>query len=82
MVLVVVGCCEARYVRSWRAWFTEVDELSVFSNPDLGDPARGAVTRSVCGLSGRSPEAVRVRLRAEALPGFLDGWEAEHGADC
>lgn len=57
----------------------KVDKLSVSFDPDLGDAVRAAAKRSGRGLSGWLAEAAAARLRAEALAGFLDGWEADHG---
>lgn len=56
-----------------------VDKLSVSFDHDLGDAVRAAAKRSGRGLSGWLADAATARLRAEALAGFLDTWEAEHG---
>ena len=58
----------------------KVDKLSVSFDPNLGDAVRAAARRSGRGLSGWLAEAAAARLRAEALAGFLDSWEAGHGA--
>lgn len=58
----------------------KVDKLSVSFGPDLGDAVRSAASRSGRGLSGWLAEAAAAKLRSEALAGYLDAWEAEHGS--
>lgn len=57
----------------------KVDKLSVSFEPDLGDAVRSAAAQAGKPVSSWLAEAAASKLRAEALAGFLAGWEAEHG---
>jgi hypothetical protein len=56
-----------------------VDKVSVSFDPDLGESIRAAAHRSRKPVSVWLAEAAEVKLRNEALSGFLDQWEATHG---
>jgi len=57
-----------------------VDKMSVSFDAELGEAIRAAARQSGRPLSSWLAEAAGSKLRAEALTGYLDGWEAEHGA--
>ena len=56
-----------------------VDKLSISFDPELGDAVRAAAAQAGQPVSSWLAEAAASKLRAEALAGFLDGWESEHG---
>jgi hypothetical protein len=56
----------------------KVDKLSISFDPELGDAVRAAAAEAGKPLSAWLADAAASKLRAEALAGFLDGWEAEH----
>lgn len=58
----------------------KVDKLSVSFEPDLGDAVRSAAAHVGKPVSSWLAEAATSKLRAEALAGFLAGWEAKQGA--
>ncbi len=58
----------------------KVDKMSISLDAALGDEVRASARRASQGLSAWLAEAAAARLRAEALAGFLDDWENEHGA--
>jgi hypothetical protein len=57
----------------------KVDKLSVSFDPELGDAVRSAAAQAGKPLSAWLAEAAAGKLRAEALEGFLAGWETKHG---
>ena len=57
----------------------KVDKLSISFEPELGDAVRAAAAQAGKPVSSWLAEAAAIKLRAEALANFLDGWEAEHG---
>ncbi len=57
----------------------KVDKLSISFAPELGDAVRSAAAQAGKPLSSWLAEAAASKLRAEALAGFLAGWESEHG---
>jgi hypothetical protein len=57
-----------------------VDKLSISFESQLAEAVRAAAARAGRPLSSWLAEAAAVKLRAEALAGFLAEWEAEHGA--
>ena len=57
----------------------KVDKLSISFEPELGDAVRSTASQAGKPVSSWLAEAAASKLRAEALAGFLDGWEAEHG---
>jgi hypothetical protein len=57
----------------------KVDKMSISFDADLGESVREAARRAGSGLSSWLADAAAAKLRAEALAGFLDEWEREHG---
>jgi hypothetical protein len=57
----------------------KVDKMSISFEADLGESVREAARRAGTGLSSWLADAAAAKLRAEALAGFLDEWEREHG---
>lgn len=57
----------------------KVDKMSISLEAQLGEEVRASARRSGQGLSSWLASAAAARLRAEALTGFLDDWEADHG---
>jgi hypothetical protein len=58
----------------------KVDKMSISMGASLGDEVRKSARRSRQGLSSWLSEAAAARLRSEALAGYLEDWEYEHGA--
>jgi hypothetical protein len=58
----------------------KVDKISVSFDHELGDAVRAAAGGRGQPLSSWLAEAAASKLRAEALAGFLETWELEHGA--
>jgi hypothetical protein len=58
----------------------KVDKMSISLDPELGDAVRAAAAEAGQPLSSWLAEAAASKLRAEALAGFLEDWQAEHGA--
>ncbi len=54
--------------------------MSVPFDAVLGDDVRRPARAAGVGLSSWLAGAAAAKLRVEALRGFLDAWEAEHGA--
>jgi hypothetical protein len=63
----------------WYAAAMKVDKMSISLEAELGDQVRASAHRSGRGLSSWLAAAAAAQLRVEALAGFLDDWEAEHG---
>jgi hypothetical protein len=58
----------------------KVDKMSISFDPELGDAVRAAAAETGKPLSSWLAEAAASKLRAEALAGFLEDWQVEHGA--
>ena len=56
-----------------------VDKLSISMEKSLAAEVRESAEKAGQGLSAWLSEAAAARLRAQALAGFLDDWESEHG---
>jgi hypothetical protein len=56
------------------------DKMSISFDARLGGEVRQAAARAGKPLSSWLAEAAATKLRSESLAGFLDDWEAEHGA--
>ena len=63
----------------WYDRAMKVDKMSISLEAELGDEVRASARRAGQGLSSWIASAIAARLRSEALAGFLDDWEAEHG---
>jgi hypothetical protein len=57
----------------------KVAKLSISFDSDLGDAVRGAAHHRGSSLSAWLADAATAKLRTEALAGYLEDWEAEHG---
>jgi hypothetical protein len=60
--------------------FVKVDKISVSFDHELGDAVRAAAAGRGQPLSSWLAQAAASKLRAEALAGFLETWERDHGA--
>ena len=56
------------------------DKMSISFDMQLGGDVRRAAQQAGQPLSAWLAEAAAAKLRAESLAGFLDAWDAEHGA--
>jgi hypothetical protein len=57
----------------------KVAKLSISFDSDLGNAVRGAAHHRGSSLSAWLADAATAKLRAEALAGYLEDWEEEHG---
>ena len=58
----------------------KADKMSISMDATLAAEVRRSAERAGEGVSAWLSEAAAARLRAQALAGFLDDWESEHGA--